>query len=102
MDKYGAIVGYLLLGGGFLFFTGMNYGILIMRWKKAERIPSPAPLLGGFLGAVLVICIVGFRYPLLILLPFVIDPGSIPLLIELIIWFIKGTRKDKQSPKTKE
>lgn len=99
------IVGYLLCGGAFIFFTGMNYYRLYLVFiKKPERIPSPAPFLGGISGAILMIAIFGFKKPLLILLPFIIDPGSIPLIIEFVFLLIsdniKGIRhknKDKKS-----
>lgn len=78
------IAGCLLLGGLFLIFTVMNYRILFMRIKKTEKISSPAPLIGGIAGSLLVTCFAGFKHPVLIMLPLLIDPGCIPL----IIWFI--------------
>lgn len=80
---------YGLLAAGFLFFTGMNYGVLVFSRKKTGHVPSPAPFLGGICGFLLVLLIFRFRYPWLLLLPFVIDPGSIPLLVMLVIRRIK-------------
>lgn len=93
MEIADIIAGYLLLGGLFLIFTVMNYRLLVMRIKKAEKIPSPAPFIGGLAGALLVITITGFDYPLLILVPLLIDPGSIPLLIWMIICIISDFRR---------
>lgn len=87
------IAGCLLLGGGFLIFTIMNYRILFMRLKRADYVPSPAPLIGGVLGALLVIALFGFKNTILILLPFIIDPGSIPLIVWFIICMIKDSKR---------
>ena len=87
------IAGCLMLGGIFLIFTVMNYRILFMRINKAEKIPSPAPLIGGIGGAFLVICIAGFNHPVLILLPLLIDPGSIPLIIWCIICMLYDVKR---------
>lgn len=88
------IAGVVLLGGMFSIFTFINYRILFMRIRKAEKIPSPAPLIGGMAGAFLVICFAGFKYPWLIVLPLLIDPGSIPLIICLVICLVMDfTRK---------
>lgn len=84
------ITGILLLGGTFLIFTVMNYRILFMKLKKAERIPSPAPLIGGLAGAFLVICFTGFEQPWLIILPLLIDPGCVLLIVRLLICLIRG------------
>lgn len=85
------VLGVLLLGGAFVIFTFMNYRILFLRIKdKNSYVPSPAPLIGGLAGAILVIALSGFSHPLLILLPLLIDPGSIPLIIEFIICIICG------------
>lgn len=92
MELADTIVGCLLLGGGFLIFSIMNYRILFMRLKKADYVPSPAPWIGGVLGAFLVIALFGFRHALLIVLPFIIDPGSIPLMVWFIICVIKDFR----------
>lgn len=56
--------------------------------EKNRKIPSPAPFIGGVAGAILVICLVGFK-PLFMILPLVIDPGSIPLVIWLIIYMVR-------------
>lgn len=93
MEIADTIAGYLLLGGTFLFFTSINYGILFMRVKKVERIPSPAPLIGGIAGAMLMICIIGFNHPIYIMLPLFIDPGSIPLIIWFIICLVSDLRR---------
>lgn len=84
MEIADTIAGCVILGGAFLIFTIMNYRILYMRIKKVERIPSPAPFIGGMAGAFLVVCFWGFRYPLLLVAPLLIDPGCIPL----VIWFV--------------
>ena len=84
MDTADKVIGYLLTGGVFLMFTVINYRILFLMLKKAERIPSPAPFIGGIAGAVMMIAAFGYSHPWLILLPLLIDPGSIPL----VIWFI--------------
>lgn len=84
MEIADTIAGCLMLGGIFLSCTIMNYRILYMRVKKVERIPSPTPLIGGIAGAILVFCLLGLKYPILLFVPLVIDPGCIPL----IIWFL--------------
>lgn len=84
MNTADNVSGYLLTGGAFLIFTAINYRILFLMLKKADRIPSPAPFIGGIAGAVMMIAAFGFSRPWLILLPLLIDPGSIPL----VIWFI--------------
>ena len=92
MKTADTIVGILLLGGAFLIFTIMNYRILFLRIRNKNNnayVPSPAPLIGGLAGAILVIALTGSSHPLLILLPLLIDPGSIPLLIELLICLIR-------------
>lgn len=96
MEIADTIAGVLMLGGGFLTFTIINYRILFMKLKKAERIPTPAPLIGGIAGAMLVICFMGLKHPMFILLPLLVDPGCIPL----IVWFfvclmldLKGSNK---------
>lgn len=96
MQTVELILACVLFGGLFLVFTGMNYRLLILTLKKAERIPSPAAFIGGISGAILVICLTGLKYPLLILLPLVLDPGSIPLLIRFIVWLIKGKSEQKK------
>lgn len=90
MEIADTVIGVLLLGGAFVIFTIMNYRILFLRIKnKDSYVPSPAPLIGGLAGAILVIALSGFSHPLLILLPLLIDPGSIPLIIELIISLVR-------------
>ena len=90
MGKVDTIFGILLLGGIFVTFTIMNYRILFLRIKdKSSYVPSPAPLIGGIAGAILVIALLGFNHPLFILLPLLIDPGSIPLFIKLIICLVR-------------
>lgn len=85
---YGLV--FVLCGGGFLFFAGMHYHILYLRFiKHAEYIPSPAPFLGGILGAILVFVLTRFHWSWLILLPLVLDPGSIPFLIQCIVLLFK-------------
>ena len=84
MNTADNVSGYLLTDGAFLIFTAINYRILFLMLKKADRIPSPAPFIGGIAGAVMMIAAFGFSRPWLILLPLLIDPGSIPL----VIWFI--------------
>lgn len=93
MEWADLITGCLLLGGAFIVFTVMNYRILFMRIKKAERIPSPAPLFGGVAGSLLVICLAGFRHIWLILLPLLVDPGSIPLLIWFVICVLQDVNR---------
>lgn len=94
MEYADTIAGVILLGGAFIIFTSINYRILFMRIRKLEKIPSPAPLIGGVAGALLIICFVGFKYPWLIILPLIIDPGSIPLIIWLVICMVRDyTRK---------
>ena len=82
----------LFFGGCFLFFTGMNYYIIYQAKVKKKDMPSLTPFLGGISG---VICILttGFLYPWLLLLPLLIDPGSIPLVIEFIVLIIKEYTK---------
>ena len=92
MYIFDSVIGYLLIGGIFLIFTAMNYHLLVLRRKKVDYIPSPAPFIGGLAGALLVIVIFGFKYPLLILLPLFIDPGSIPLVIRLIICMVRSEK----------
>jgi len=82
------VFGYLLTGGAFLLFTSMNYRAVYLWLKKAEKVPSMVPLIGGIAGAVAVTAAFGFSHPLLILLPLLIDPGSIPLIIRLIFSMI--------------
>ena len=90
MKTADTVIGILLLGGAFVIFTIMNYRILFLRIRdKDSYVPSPAPLIGGLAGAILVIALSGSSHPLLILLPLLIDPGSIPLIIELIIRLIR-------------
>lgn len=90
METADTVIGVLLLGGAFLTFTVMNYRILFLRIKdKKDYVPSPAPFIGGLAGAILVIALSGFSHPLVILLPLLIDPGSIPLIIELIICLVR-------------
>lgn len=84
MEIADTITGCLLLGIPFVAFTVMNYKILFMRIRKKEKIPSPAPIIGGLAGSILVMIFFRFEYPLLVVLPLIIDPGCIPL----IIWFI--------------
>lgn len=93
MELADTITGCLLLGGTFLIFTIMNYRILYMRIKKVDRIPSPAPLIGGIAGAFLIVCFMGFKYPMLLLLPLVIDPGSIPLIVWFFICLIQDFKR---------
>ena len=93
MEIADTIAGCLMLGGAFLIFTIMNYRILFMRLKKVERIPSPAPLIGGVAGAMLIICFVGFKHPILLLIPLLIDPGSIPLIIWFLICMIEDFKR---------
>lgn len=93
MEIADTITGCALLGGACIIFTVMNYRLLFMRIKKVEKIPSPAPLIGGINGALLVICFMGFKHPLLVLLPLIIDPGSIPLIIWFIICMISDFRR---------
>ena len=83
------IAGVIFLGAAFLFFTIINYRILFMKIRKDERIPSPTPFFGGIAGALLVYCLFRSQYPLLILLPLLIDPGSIPLIIYFFVCLIK-------------
>lgn len=86
MKTADTVIGVLLLGGAFIIFTVINYRILFLRIKdKNSYVPSPAPFIGGLAGAILVIVLSGFSHPLFILLPLLIDPGSIPLIIEFII-----------------
>ena len=89
METADTIFGILLLGGAFLAFTLMNYRVIFLTIKKAEYIPSMAPFIGGVAGAVLVTVSTGFKYPLLILLPLLIDPGSIPIVIRLVISLVR-------------
>lgn len=89
MDIADTIFGCLLLGGLFVGFTAVNYGILFMELKKAERIPSPAPIIGGVAGAALVACLTGFKYPWLIAIPLIIDPGCVFFVFRLIYSLIK-------------
>lgn len=93
MEIADTIAGCLMLGGAFLIFTIMNYRILFMRLKKVERIPSPAPLIGGVAGAMLIICFAGFKHPILLLIPLLIDPGSIPLIIWFLICMIEDFKR---------
>lgn len=93
MEIADTITGCLLLGGLFLIFTIMNYRILFMRLKKVERIPSPAPFIGGVAGAMLIVCFLGFKYPLLLVVPLLIDPGCIPLIIWFMICMISDLKR---------
>ena len=53
------------------------------------------PLLGGCAGAMLAVVVFGLDHPLLILLPLLIDPGSIPMLIRFIIAILgKGNKSN--------
>ncbi|MBQ7989725.1 MAG: hypothetical protein IJ080_00590 [Oscillospiraceae bacterium] len=88
MNIADTIAGVVLLGGMFLIFTSVNIRIMILMIKKADHIPSMTPLIGGLAGAALVMALSGTEYPLLILLPLLIDPGSIPLIIRLIFSLI--------------
>lgn len=93
MELADTIAGCLILGGIFLIFTIMNYRILFMRLKKVDRVPSPAPFIGGIAGVFLIICLWGFKYPVLILLPLLIDPGCIPLIIWFFICMINDLKR---------
>lgn len=95
MEIADTILGFLLLGGAFLAFTIINYQILFLAKKKADYVPSMTPLLGGCAGAMLAVAVFGLDHPLLILLPLLIDPGSIPMLIRFIIAiFGKGNKSN--------
>ena len=85
MEIADTILGFLLLGGAFLAFTIINYQIVFLAKKKADYVPSMTPLIGGCAGAMLAVAVFGLDHPLLILLPLLIDPGSIPMLIRFII-----------------
>lgn len=85
MEIADTILGFLLLGGAFLAFTIINYQIVFLTIKKADYVPSMTPLIGGCAGAMLAVVVFGLDHPLLILLPLLIDPGSIPKLIRFII-----------------
>lgn len=93
MKMADTVTGCLMLGGAFLIFTIMNYRILLMRFKKVEKIPSPAPFIGGVAGAFLVMCFMGFKHPILLLIPLLIDPGCIPLVIWFFICLISDYRR---------
>lgn len=82
------IAGILLLGGGFCFFTGINYSIIYRAKVKHEDMPSLTPFLGGICGAILMLALNGIHHPLRVLLPLLIDPGSIPLVLEFIVLII--------------
>lgn len=89
-DEIGAkIFCAVLLGGGFLFFTFINYSIIYRARIKHENTPSLTPFLGGTSGALFMLLMIGAKKPLLILLPLLIDPGSIPIVIEFIVLIIK-------------
>lgn len=88
METVDNIVGYIFLGVPFVIFTVMNYRILFLSLKKAERVPSPAPFIGGVAGAVLIGIITGFKPGWLMLIPLIIDPGSVPLLVWFVICMI--------------
>lgn len=76
-DNIAAIV---LFGGGFLFFTSINYIYLYTtRIKKEGSSSFPAPFLGGIFGVISMVAIVGLKP--VALLPLIIDPGSIPLVV---------------------
>lgn len=94
MEIADTITGIILLGGIFLIFTIMNYRILFMRFKKVERIPSPAPFIGGIAGAFLIVCFWGVKYPWLLIVPLLIDPGCIPLVIRFFICLIMDIKGD--------
>ena len=96
MELADTITGIILLGGTFFIFTIINYRILFMRLKKVERIPSPAPLIGGIAGAMLVLCFVDSTHPMLLVIPLLIDPGSIPL----VVWFLICVIKDFKGNET--
>lgn len=89
LDK---IFAAILCFGAFLFFTISNYQIIFRAKIKHEHTPSLTPFLGGISGALGVLAAVGTGYPLLIVLPLLADPGSIPLVIEFIYLLIFGTK----------
>ena len=90
------IFGTMIFGGLFLFFTGVNYWYVYHAWIKPEKTPSPAPFLGGIFGAITMLGLFGLKNPFLIVLPFLIDVGSIPFLVHFIVVVVKeefGSRK---------
>lgn len=80
----GLIFTVLLLGGGFVFFSAVNYSILCHRWVKHEKTASLTPLLGGLCGAFLLLILNGTKHLPLLLIPLTVDPGCIPLMLQLI------------------
>lgn len=93
----GRIAVTILSGGAFLFFTIINYIIIYRARIKHEYTPSLTPFLGGISGVLLVLTTIGTKYPLLLILPLLVDFGSIPLVIEFIVLFIRRGKSETMS-----
>ncbi len=85
LDRIFALLVFGLLA---LFFIGLNYSRIFLIILKKDYIPSPTPFLGGIFGAIALMAITNTFKPIYLLIPFIIDPGSIPLIIEFIIILI--------------
>jgi hypothetical protein len=90
------IAGVLISGALFVFFTFINWRNVYIWLVKKEKAASPAPLLGGLSGAIMMLGLFGSGHPFLIFLPFLLDYGCIPLLVEFLILVIRE-RKDRHN-----
>ncbi|MBQ3918349.1 MAG: hypothetical protein II695_01625, partial [Oscillospiraceae bacterium] len=90
------IAGVIVTGFLFVFFTFINWRIVYIGRVKKEKAASPAPLLGGLSGAILMLALFGKEHPFLIFLPFLLDYGCIPLFVEFLVVVVRDI---KNSPK---
>ena len=86
------IAGVIVTGFLFVFFTFINWRIVYIGRVKKEKAASPAPLLGGLSGAILMLALFGKEHPFLIFLPFLLDYGCIPLIVEFVIVLITDNK----------